>query len=79
MRDGKPFNKRSGKRISACVPMHTFGFPSKIEEIVSICDAYNIPVVEDAAESLGAEYNGIHTGTFGLLLNGRTDSLPLYQ
>ena len=67
MRDGKPFNKRSGKRISACVPMHTFGFPSKIEEIVSICDAYNIPVVEDAAESLGAEYNGIHTGTFGLL------------
>lgn len=67
MRDGKPFNKLSGKRISACVPMHTFGFPSKIEEIVSICDTYNIPVLEDAAESLGAEYNGAHTGTFGLL------------
>jgi aminotransferase in exopolysaccharide biosynthesis len=67
MKDGKPFNKFSGKRISACVPMHTFGFPSKIEEIVSICDTFKIPVVEDAAESLGAEYNGIHTGTFGLL------------
>ena len=67
MKDGKPFNKISGKRIGACVPMHTFGFPSKIEEIVNICNKYNIPVVEDAAESLGAEYNGIHTGTFGLL------------
>ena len=67
MKDGKPFNKFSGKIIGACVPMHTFGFPSKIEEIVNICDEYNIPVVEDAAESLGAKYNGIHTGTFGLL------------
>ena len=66
MKDGKPFNKDSGKRIGACVPVHTFGFPSKIEEIVSICDKFKIPVVEDAAESLGAEYNGTHTGTFGL-------------
>ena len=47
-------NKLTGKRISACVPMHTFGHPCRIEEIVRICDEYNIPVVEDAAESLGS-------------------------
>jgi perosamine synthetase len=57
----------SGKKIAACVPMHTFGFPCRIDEIVTICRAYNIPVVEDAAESLGSTYKGKHTGTFGLL------------
>lgn len=54
--------------------MHTFGFVSYIEEIISVCDEFNIPVVEDAAESLGS-YSGMqHTGTFGKLgtlsLNG---------
>jgi aminotransferase in exopolysaccharide biosynthesis len=47
-------NKLTGRRISACVPMHTFGHPCRIEEIVQICDEYDIPVVEDAAESLGS-------------------------
>lgn len=47
-------NKLTGRRISACVPMHTFGLPCRIEEIVRVCDEYNIPVVEDAAESLGS-------------------------
>ncbi len=61
------YNKVSGRRISACVPMHTFGHPSKIDEIVEICDAYNLPVVEDAAESLGSFYKDRHTGTFGKL------------
>ena len=60
-----PFNKLTGNRISACVPMHTFGHPCKIDEIVKICDQYNIPVIEDAAESLGSLYKGRHTGTFG--------------
>lgn len=60
-------NKKTGRRIAACVPMHTFGFVSKIEAIKAICEEYNIPLVEDAAESLGS-YNGQqHTGTFGLL------------
>jgi aminotransferase in exopolysaccharide biosynthesis len=59
------FNKKTGKRISACVPMHTFGHPARIDEIVAICDEFNIPVVEDAAESLGSFYKGQHTGTFG--------------
>lgn len=61
----QPYNKFTGKRISACVPMHTFGHPCRIDEIVEICNHYNIPVVEDAAESLGSFYKGRHTGTFG--------------
>jgi len=58
-------NKQTEKVIKACVPMHTFGHACKIEEIVSICNKYNIAVVEDAAESLGSYYKGQHTGTFG--------------
>ena len=45
--------------------MHTFGHPCRIDEIVEICDAHNIAVVEDAAESLGSYYKNKHTGTFG--------------
>ena len=60
-----PINILTGKRISACVPMHTFGHPCRIDEIVEICSNYNIPVVEDAAESLGSFYKNQHTGTFG--------------
>lgn len=65
--NGKAINKTTGKRIVACVPMHTFGFPCRIEEIVAVCAEYGIPVVEDAAESLGSYVGGKHTGTFGLL------------
>lgn len=59
------FNKSSGKRISACVPMHTFGLPCRIEEIASICNDWNISLIEDAAESLGSYVGDRHTGTFG--------------
>ena len=59
-----PFNKSTGRRIAACVPMHTFGHPCRIDEIVEICNRYNIKVVEDAAESLGSYYKNQHTGTF---------------
>jgi len=65
VRDGQCFNKQTGRRIAACVPMHTFGHPVRIEEVVAVCDAYHIPVVEDAAESLGSYYRGRHTGIFG--------------
>lgn len=58
-------NKTTGKTIKACVPMHTFGHPCKIDEIVTMCDEHNISVVEDAAESLGSYYKGKHTGSFG--------------
>ncbi len=55
------------RRISACVPMHSFGHPCKIDEIIEVCNKYHIPVVEDSAESLGSYYKEQHTGTFGKL------------
>lgn len=55
------------RRISACLPMHTFGLPCTLDEILDICKQYHIPVVEDAAESLGSYYKGQHTGTLGEL------------
>ncbi len=58
-------NKTTNKIIKACVPMHTFGHPCKIEEIKEICDKWHITLVEDAAESLGSFYKDKHTGTFG--------------
>jgi aminotransferase in exopolysaccharide biosynthesis len=61
----KRLNKSTNKLITACVPMHTFGHACRIDEIVAICNEYNIPVVEDSAESIGSYYKGKHTGTFG--------------
>ncbi|WP_031425073.1 LegC family aminotransferase [Flavimarina sp. Hel_I_48] len=61
------YNKKTGNKIAACLPMHTFGFPVRIDELVEICSAWNIPVVEDAAESLGSELKGKPTGSFGQL------------
>lgn len=59
------YNKNTGRRVKACVPMHTFGHPVRIEEIANICKEYHIDLVEDAAESIGSLYKGKHTGTFG--------------
>lgn len=66
IRDGQAWNKCSGRRIAACVPMHTFGLPCRIEEITAICAKWGIALVEDAAESLGSYVGERHTGTFGL-------------
>jgi aminotransferase in exopolysaccharide biosynthesis len=55
----------TGQKVGAIVPMHTFGFPCEIEAIVELANEYNIPIVEDSAESLGSTKNGKHTGTFG--------------
>jgi aminotransferase in exopolysaccharide biosynthesis len=65
VRDNKCINKTTGKTIKACVPMHTFGHPCRIDEIKSICGEWHIALVEDAAESLGSYYKEKHTGTFG--------------
>lgn len=65
--DNRCYNKLTGKIISACVPMHTFGHPVRIDQVTAVCDKYDIPVVEDAAEALGSFYQGQHTGTFGTL------------
>ena len=63
--DGRCYNKKTGRKIAACVPMHTFGHPVRIDEIIEICQRYRIPVVEDAAEALGSFFKGQHAGTFG--------------
>lgn len=63
--DGKCWNRETNRRVSACLPMHTFGFPVALDEIKRICDQYGIALVEDAAESLGSTYKGCHTGLTG--------------
>jgi aminotransferase in exopolysaccharide biosynthesis len=65
IRNGQCYNKRTGRRVKACVPMHTFGHPVRIEELAALCEEYHIELVEDAAESIGSKYKGQHTGTFG--------------
>ncbi len=59
-------NQSTGRKISAIVPMHTFGHPCRIDEIKAIAEKYHIPLIEDSAESLGSYYKRKHTGTFGL-------------
>lgn len=59
------FNKTTKRRIKACVPMHTFGHPVHLDELVDVCSRYQIELVEDAAESIGSFYKGKHTGIFG--------------
>ena len=59
--------RATGRRVAACVPMHTFGHPCRITEIADICGRANITLVEDAAEALGSTSQGRHAGTFGLL------------
>jgi perosamine synthetase len=66
-KDGKVYSKKSQQRIAAIMPMHSFGHPVQIEKIVEIANQYQIPVVEDAAESLGSYVGNQHTGTFGLV------------
>lgn len=65
--NGQCVNKLTKRIIKAVVPMHTFGLPARIEDIVTICNKHHIKVVEDAAESLGSYYKNQHTGTFGLV------------
>ncbi|TRX70541.1 LegC family aminotransferase [Carboxylicivirga sp. M1479] len=67
LKDGVCYNTKTGKKLAAIVPMHTFGHPVDIDSIITIAKEYNIPVVEDAAESLGSYYKKQHTGTFGVL------------
>jgi perosamine synthetase len=62
-----PRNRLTGRRIAAIVPMHTYGHPVDIGALLELADRYALPVVEDAAESLGSTYRGRHTGTFGKL------------
>lgn len=65
LRNGELYNKQTNRRIKALVPMHTFGHPCMMDELVTLCDQYKLVLVEDAAESLGSYYKGKHTGSFG--------------
>ena len=56
---------KTGKKPKAIVPVHLYGMPAKIEEIMTIANKYDIPVIEDAAEGLGSRYDGQVCGTFG--------------
>jgi aminotransferase in exopolysaccharide biosynthesis len=71
-KNGFTHNKKTGKRISAIVPVHVWGNAAWLDELVPLCVERNIPIVEDASESLGTvytlgKYEGRHTGTIGLL------------
>ena len=66
-RSGHCINRKTGRVISAMVPMHTFGHPVDLEGLMTVAHDFNIVLIEDAAESLGSYYYGQHTGTFGKL------------
>ena len=65
--DKETINKITGRRIKALVVMHTFGHPSKMDELLEVSKKFNLKIIEDAAESIGSYYKDKHTGTMGLL------------
>lgn len=65
--DGQCRLKQDDRVLRACLPMHTFGHPVALDELVDVCRRWGLALVEDAAESLGSTYKGQHTGTFGLI------------
>ncbi|WP_010182310.1 LegC family aminotransferase [Aquimarina agarilytica] len=67
VKNNQCYNKKTGRRIKACLPMHTFGHACRIEELLKVCADYNIELVEDAAESMGSFLGDKHLGTFGKL------------
>jgi perosamine synthetase len=64
-RDGYLYNKKSKRRIKAIIPVHIFGHPAEMDKLIKICKKNNIDIIEDATESLGSEYKGRKTGSFG--------------
>jgi perosamine synthetase len=64
-RDGQTFNRETGRRIGAILPVHVFGHPANMERILEIAERYGVVVVEDATESLGSTWHGRPCGTFG--------------
>ncbi len=67
LKDDQCFNRQTGRRMKAVVPMHTLGHPTDLDPLMQLCERYRLELVEDAAESLGSYYKGRHTGTFGKL------------
>ncbi len=67
IQNGQCINKSTGRVIRAVVPMHTFGHPVNMDGVLAVARDFHLALVEDAAESLGSTYHGLHTGTFGLM------------
>lgn len=67
VRGNECFNRATGRRIRAVVPMHTYGHPVDLDPLVEVCERYHLVLIEDAAESLGSYYKGRHTGHWGKL------------
>jgi UDP-N-acetylbacillosamine transaminase len=63
--EGECVHVGTNKKIKAVIPMHTFGHPVELDELLAVCNKWNLALVEDAAESLGSFYKGRHTGTIG--------------
>jgi perosamine synthetase len=66
-KSGQIFNRKTGRKISAIVPMHVFGHPVEMDELLDIASQFNLTLVEDAAEALGSVYKGKHCGSLGKL------------
>lgn len=64
-KDGFTYNKSTGRRIMAIIPVHIFGNPVDMDVLLNICEKSNIAIIEDATESLGSQYKGIKTGSLG--------------
>jgi len=67
IKNGECYNKITGRRIKSLIVMHTFGHPVDLDPILEICNEYKIKLIEDAAESIGSYYKGVHTGNHGLI------------
>lgn len=65
-RDGQCINLKTGRVIKALIPVHIFGHPCQIDELIELCAKYNLKLIEDAAEGIGSYYKGQHVGTFGI-------------
>ncbi len=65
-KDGCVYNKKTGRRIKAVIPVHVFGHPADMDRLRSVCSRNGIDIIEDATESLGSEYKGKKTATLGL-------------
>lgn len=66
-KDSFTCNKKSKRRIKAIIPVHIFGHPADMDVLCALAEKYNITLIEDAAESLGSEYKGKKTGSFGAM------------
>ena len=64
-RNGHTYNRKTGRRLRAIIPVHIFGHPTDMDDLVDVCFKNNIDIVEDATESLGSEYKGKKMGSFG--------------